>query len=478
MVRQSGSAQRREDYEEVASRRNPYLVDYEEQRSRRSRAASCDSRADQGRRTGSDGRVRIQKLDCGENRTAPGRRPIAYGSRMAGSGRESSYDNRTAGDSRFAARAKEKQQSAGEWRISGTDDWAEHCPAGGTAYSEKIPRREVTTDMLHGYRNQETARKGKVVQVPIPAGESNRQRSGKRHTKAAYDRTPVRTGTGRQYGADRKALTQRTLRRPEVPEYSRRTAGRPSARQPKEMPLRRRTATAVPDRKERLFKVRLLLGAWVLCIFLFAGYFALKNQQTNTGKENILPVGGEPTESQKQPSPGTLVQGIPADAFAKHPDWTEDFLTPNEYSRPGEPLESVKNIFVHYTANPGTSAAQNRSYFEWQKDTHEASVSSHFIIGYEGEIIQCVPLNEIAYAVMTRNYDSVSIECCYLAEDGSFTQETYDSLISLLAWLTDIYDLDTEDILRHYDCGGKKCPLYYTEHEDAWEQLKKDVDKL
>ncbi|MCI9338347.1 MAG: N-acetylmuramoyl-L-alanine amidase [Lachnospiraceae bacterium] len=223
--------------------------------------------------------------------------------------------------------------------------------------------------------------------------------------------------------------------------------------------------------------MRLLLGAWVLCIFLFAVYFAIKNNRADVNGENTLPVSGEPAENQQQPS-GTLVQGIPADAFAKHPDWTEDFLTPNEYSRPGESLESVKNIFVHYTANPGTSAAQNRSYFEWQKDTHEASVSSHFIIGYEGEIIQCVPLNEIAYAVMTRNYDSVSIECCYLAEDGSFTQETYDSLISLLAWLTDVYDLDAEDILRHYDCGGKKCPLYYTEHEDAWEQLKKDVDKL
>ncbi len=36
----------------------------------------------------------------------------------------------------------------------------------------------------------------------------------------------------------------------------------------------------------------------------------------------------------------------------------------------------------------------------------------------------------------------------------------------------------TEDFLRHYDCGGKKCPLYYTEHEDAWEQLKRDVTAL
>ena len=172
-----------------------------------------------------------------------------------------------------------------------------------------------------------------------------------------------------------------------------------------------------------------------------------------------------------------MIQGISAESYAKHPEWTEDFLTPNEYSRPGEPLTEVKNIFVHYTANPNTSAKQNRSYFEQQKDMHKASVSAHFIIDYNGEILQIVPLDEIAYAVQTRNYDSISIECCYKAKNGQFTQETYDSLIKLLAWLTDTYQLSSEDILRHYDCGGKKCPLYYTEHEDAWKILKRDVDK-
>ena len=169
------------------------------------------------------------------------------------------------------------------------------------------------------------------------------------------------------------------------------------------------------------------------------------------------------------------IQGLPASKFEKHPEWTENFLTPNEYSRPGEELPEVKNIFVHYTANKNTSAAQNRSYFENLKDNHETSASAHFIIGYEGEIIQCVPLDEIAYAVQTRNYDSVSIECCYVSDNGSFTQATYDSLISLLRWLMDVYDLDAEDILRHYDCGGKKCPLYYTDNPDAWERLKKEL---
>lgn len=160
-----------------------------------------------------------------------------------------------------------------------------------------------------------------------------------------------------------------------------------------------------------------------------------------------------------------------------HPAWTEDWLTVNEYSRPGTPLTEVNDIFVHYTANKGTNAVQNRSYFEQLKDTHERSASAHFIIGFEGDIVQCIPLNEMAYAVKSRNEDSISIECCFVSDDGSFTQATYDSLIELLTWLMQEYNLTTDHILRHYDCGGKKCPIYYTENEDAWEQLKVDVDK-
>ncbi len=158
-----------------------------------------------------------------------------------------------------------------------------------------------------------------------------------------------------------------------------------------------------------------------------------------------------------------------------HPEWTEDYLTVNPYSRPGATLPEINDIFVHYTANPGTNAVQNRSYFEQLKDTKERAASAHFIIGYEGDIILCVPLDEVAYAVKTRNYDSVSIECCYINEDGSFTDETYEALIELLTWLMKEYDLTTDNILRHYDCGGKKCPLYYVENEEQWEQLKEDV---
>ena len=160
---------------------------------------------------------------------------------------------------------------------------------------------------------------------------------------------------------------------------------------------------------------------------------------------------------------------------AQKPLIEEAFLTPNPYSRPGEPLPEVKNIFIHYTANPGTTAEQNRSYFENLGITGETSASAHFVIGFDGTILQCIPLDEIGYAVKTRNYDSVSIECCYQSADGSFTEATYDSLIRLTAWLLEKYGLTPADVLRHYDVGGKKCPLYFVENEEAWEGFRQEL---
>lgn len=47
-------------------------------------------------------------------------------------------------------------------------------------------------------------------------------------------------------------------------------------------------------------------------------------------------------EKQIGETTGTRIQGLPADVYAAHPNWTEDFLTVNEYSRPGDPLTEVK----------------------------------------------------------------------------------------------------------------------------------------
>lgn len=164
--------------------------------------------------------------------------------------------------------------------------------------------------------------------------------------------------------------------------------------------------------------------------------------------------------------------------FAKKetPEWVQEaYLTPSSYSRPLKPLKEVNNIVIHYVANPGTSAKNNRNYFDSLRKTHLTKASSHFIVGLEGEILQCVPLSEISYCSNNRNKDTVAIEVCHPDETGQFAPETYQSVVRLTAWLCSYYGLSAQDVIRHYDVTGKNCPKYYVEHEDAWQKLKDDI---
>ena len=157
------------------------------------------------------------------------------------------------------------------------------------------------------------------------------------------------------------------------------------------------------------------------------------------------------------------------------PEIDVQLLTNNEYSRPGLRLGSIKGIVVHYTANPGSSAQANRNYFEGLKDSGERKASSHFVVGLDGEVIQCIPSTEISYASNDRNKDTLSIECCHPDETGEFNQATYTSLVQLTAWLCKRFGLESTDVIRHYDVTGKECPKYFVDHEDAWERFRQDV---
>lgn len=157
-----------------------------------------------------------------------------------------------------------------------------------------------------------------------------------------------------------------------------------------------------------------------------------------------------------------------------------NLLTPNEYSRPQIPLEKVNGIVVHYVANPCSTALENRNYFEGLKDqtgSKTTSVSSHFVIGLEGEVVQCVPLNEVAYASNNRNSDTISIECCHPDDSGEFTSATYESLVRLTRWLMEEYGLDTSQVIRHYDVTGKLCPKAFVEHPEEWEWFLRALEE-
>lgn len=161
---------------------------------------------------------------------------------------------------------------------------------------------------------------------------------------------------------------------------------------------------------------------------------------------------------------------------------TNNFLTINPYSRPGTKLTSVKNIVVHYVGNPNTSALANRNYFERLKDERvnvkRLCASSQYIIGLNGEIIRCIPENEVAYHAgnYTVNCNSIGIECCHPDRSGKFNSLTYNALIELLKDLCKRYGLNSSNVIRHYDVTGKECPLYYVNNASEWTKLKNDIN--
>lgn len=154
------------------------------------------------------------------------------------------------------------------------------------------------------------------------------------------------------------------------------------------------------------------------------------------------------------------------------PDWIEQQLIDEDgAARPGRQLEEVNGVVIHYVANPGTSAEANRNYF----NKESTKVSSHFIVGLDGEIIQCVPLYEQSVASNTRNWDTIAIEVCHPDKEGKFSTKTMDSVLKLTNWLVDTCRLDRDDVIRHYDITGKLCPKYYVEHEGEWENFKRQI---
>ena len=185
---------------------------------------------------------------------------------------------------------------------------------------------------------------------------------------------------------------------------------------------------------------------------------------------------------------------------------TDAFLTPNEYSRPAKRLERVMAIVMHWTANPKVSALNNRNFFEFRKNGKDGYGSAHYIIGFEGEIIRCIPDDEIAYHCGTDKLDpesrriytdwarkhfgyyaqnpdktspnhvTLGIELCPLDSAGHFANATIASAVELCADLIKRYGLTADDITTHHDIvGWKNCPKLWTDHPDLFEAFKASV---
>jgi len=167
-------------------------------------------------------------------------------------------------------------------------------------------------------------------------------------------------------------------------------------------------------------------------------------------------------------------------------------LTKNKFSRPATKLDEVKAIVIHWVANPKTTAKQNRDYFEKRKNGKHHYGSAHYIIDLNGDIMQCIPDDEVAYHCGSETYTArkkeltdgnpnkctIGIELTHLDWEGSFSKETWDRSAFLTSLLLREYELTVEDIITHKEMvGWKSCPKFFTDHPEFYSDWLDDVHK-
>ena len=188
-------------------------------------------------------------------------------------------------------------------------------------------------------------------------------------------------------------------------------------------------------------------------------------------------------------------------------DVVEKLLSINEHTRPSRKRAATLALILHWVANPGTSAKGNRDYFEYQVPKLEAWASAHYVVGLEGEIVHCIPDDEMAYHVGTDRIDpgsgriytdwarehfgkyaidyehwspnccTIGIELCHIDWEGRFTGATLESARELCAKLCREWKLDPmRDIGTHFGVvGWKRCPRWFAERAEELERFKNGV---
>ena len=185
-----------------------------------------------------------------------------------------------------------------------------------------------------------------------------------------------------------------------------------------------------------------------------------------------------------------------------------DFLTINEYSRPGRKLREVLAVVMHWTANPAANAKENRDFFENRKTGAGGYGSAHYIIDKNGIIIAAVPEDEVAYHCGSSQHDpasgkvytdeararfgryasennspnncTIGIELCPIDAAGNFTDATINTAIELCADICKRYGLTAQAITTHHDVvGWKDCPRLWTNKPQLLDAFRVSVaDKI
>lgn len=169
--------------------------------------------------------------------------------------------------------------------------------------------------------------------------------------------------------------------------------------------------------------------------------------------------------------------------------YKNSYISKNKFTRSGDKLASVKGIVLHYTANPGASAANHKTYFGNGAGGRYAG--AHIFVD-EKEALCIVPLNEIAYHANENkcripklkghvgnyygdaNCTAIGVEMC-INKAGKIEEATFKRTVNIVAELCKKFKLDVNDLYRHYDVTGKNCPAPWVSNPSEFTRFKNAV---
>jgi N-acetyl-anhydromuramyl-L-alanine amidase AmpD len=114
--------------------------------------------------------------------------------------------------------------------------------------------------------------------------------------------------------------------------------------------------------------------------------------------------------------------------------------------RVSAPPRTINRIVIHIT-DGGPNINGTISWFQ----NPNAKVSAHYVVGQDGEVVQMVEHNNVAWHARRANGDSIGIEHCANTHGLMPTEQQYCASAALVSWLCDQYGIpkDRTHILGH-----------------------------
>lgn len=152
--------------------------------------------------------------------------------------------------------------------------------------------------------------------------------------------------------------------------------------------------------------------------------------------------------------------------------------------------DKIRYLVIHYTGNDGDKAANNAKYYA----NNVVKASAHYFVD-DTTVYRSVPDLTVAWSVggskwndcaqtgggtmygKITNTNSISVELCDTVKDGAYgaTEATLSNAVELCRELMEKYGIPLENVYRHFDVTGKRCPAYMMD-ASVWAAFKKRLE--